>query len=98
MSSDLLTRLTLPEELALIKRLADFPRLIEEAAAACEPHRLTYYLQDLAAALHQYYNKHRILLDDDPALTGARLVLIRAVRTVMANALTLLGVTAPDKM
>lgn len=93
-----LGRLTVPDELALIKRLADFPWVVEQAAVSHEPHRLTYYLQDLASRLHQYYNRHRILVEDDPALAGARLVLARAIRTVMANALGLLGVTAPENM
>lgn len=93
-----LSRLTAPEEMALIRRLADFPWVVEQAGVNHEPHRLTYYLQDLASRVHQYYNRHRILVDDDPALTGARLVLARAIRTVMANALGLLGVTAPENM
>ncbi|HSG05306.1 MAG TPA: arginine--tRNA ligase, partial [Nitrospiria bacterium] len=86
-----------PEELKLIKRLAFFPELVEGAAEAMEPHRVTFYLQDLAGILHNYYFKHRFITDD-LELSRARLVLVRATRTVMANALGLLGVSAPDRM
>jgi arginyl-tRNA synthetase len=89
--------LTEPEELKLMKRLDSFPRLIEESAQALEPHRLVFYLLDLAGILHNYYNKHRII-SDDPERTQARLLLVRSVRTVMANALGILGVSAPERM
>lgn len=89
--------LTQPEELKLMKRLDTYPRLIEESARALEPHRLTFYLLDLAGILHNYYNKHRIISTDED-LTQARLLLVGAVRTVMANALEVLGVTAPESM
>jgi len=92
-----LSRLDLPEEMSIIKKLAAFPELVEGAAAALEPHRLTYYLQDLAAELHGYYFKHRIISDDLP-LTYARMYLVRSVRSVIATALKLLGVTAPESM
>jgi len=92
-----LDRLTEPEELTLMKRLDAFPKLIEESARALEPHRLTFYLLDLAGILHHYYNKHRIISTDED-LTQARLLLVGAVRTVMANALEILGVTAPESM
>ena len=86
-----------PEEMKIIKRLAYFPELIEEGATALEPHRLTFYLLDLAGLLHHYYFKHRVI-SDDPELTQARLRLVLSVRTVMANALGILGVTAPERM
>ena len=89
--------LTLPEEIAIIKKLSAFPELVEGAALALEPHRLTYYLQDLAADLHSYYFKYRFITDDLP-LSYARLYLVSAVRTVIANALRLLGVSAPESM
>lgn len=92
-----LTRLTLPEELSIIKKLSAFPELIQGAALALEPHRLTYYLQELAGELHGYYFKHRFITDD-LELTYARLVLVKAVRTVIANALKVLGVSAPESM
>jgi arginyl-tRNA synthetase len=86
-----------PEELKLMKRLDAYPKLIEESARALEPHRLTFYLLDLAGILHNYYFKHRFISTNSD-LTRARLLLIGAVRTVMANALEILGVTAPERM
>ncbi|HSG05466.1 MAG TPA: arginine--tRNA ligase, partial [Nitrospiria bacterium] len=86
-----------PEELKLMKQLSFYPSLVEDAAEALEPHRLTFYLQDLAAILHNYYFHHRFI-SDERELTQVRLVLVRAVRTVMANALGILGVAAPDRM
>jgi arginyl-tRNA synthetase len=146
--------LNTPDDLALIKPLADYPSLLEAGAQALEPHRVTYYLQDLAARLHAYYYKHRILppaleheievqdrslqrgpvrpsewapmpphpalapaepearLQPDaqetdqgrqrevltPALTAARLCLLRGVQTVIRNGLEILGVSAPERM
>jgi arginyl-tRNA synthetase len=92
-----LAPLALPEELDLIKRLLQFPGLCQAAARAYEPHRVAYYLQELAAAFHPYYNRHRVVTDDH-ALTAARLALVRGVGTVIRNGLTLLGVSAPEKM
>lgn len=89
--------LSLDEELSIIKKLAGFPELVEASALALEPHRLTYYLQDLAGELHAYYFKHRFISDDLP-LTYARMHLVKSVRTVVGTALKLLGVTAPEKM
>ena len=89
--------LTEPEELKLMKRLDAFPKLIEEGARALEPHRLTFYLLDLAGLLHNYYFKHRIISANEE-LTQARLLMVGAVRTVMASALEILGVTAPERM
>jgi arginyl-tRNA synthetase len=90
--------LGLEEEQNIIKALARYPEMIEEAALAYEPHRLTFYLQDLAGLLHNYYFKHRIINADDPARTGARLFLMKQVRTVIQSALKILGVNAPEKM
>ena len=92
-----LTLLVEPEELKLMKRLAFFPELILESAQTLEPHRLTFYLLDLAGILHHYYFKHRII-SDDRELCQARLLLADSVRTVMANALGVLGVSAPERM
>jgi arginyl-tRNA synthetase len=92
-----LTRLILPEELSLIKRLLQFPDLVAGAALALEPHRVAYYLQELASAFHPYYNHHRVI-GDDLSLTHARLALARAVGQVIRNGLSLLGVSAPEKM
>ncbi|HLE40905.1 MAG TPA: arginine--tRNA ligase [Nitrospirota bacterium] len=92
--------LDLAEEQAIIKKLAQYPEVIEEAALAYEPHRLTYYLQDLAGLLHNYYFKHRIISDDAGriALTEARLFLMKQVKTVVQSALGILGVAAPERM
>ena len=92
-----LSPLALPEELDLIKRLLQFPSLLEAAARTYEPHRVAYYLQELAAAFHPYYNRHRVV-SDDRALTAARLALVRGVGIVLRNGLGLLGVSAPEKM
>jgi arginyl-tRNA synthetase len=89
--------LELPEEIALMKQLSFFPELVESSARALEPHRLTFYLQELAAGLHNYYYHHRILTEDLPR-SRARLALMLGVRTVIANALKLLGVSAPSRM
>ncbi len=85
------------EEQNIIKALARYPELIEEAALAYEPHRLTFYLQDLAGLLHNYYFKHRIIAEDR-ARTMARLFLMKQVKTVIKSALGILGVAAPEKM
>jgi len=84
-----------PEELELIKELAVFPAIVEGAAAALEPHRITGYLEGLARIAHAWYHKYRVLGEPEEA---ARLVLARAVRHVLANGLTLLGITAPERM
>ena len=87
--------LTQPEELALIKELAEFPDVVRRAAAAYEPHRITGYLEGLARIAHAWYHKYRVL--GEPEET-ARLVLARAVQQVLANGLTLLGIRAPERM
>jgi arginyl-tRNA synthetase len=89
--------LDLEEEQNMIKALAKYPEMIEEAALAYEPHRITYYLQDLAGMLHNYYFKHRIITED-AARTGARLFLMKQIKTVIQSALAVLGVTAPERM
>lgn len=91
------SRLELAEELALVKQLARFPETVVGAALNYEPHRVVFYLQDLAAQFHSYYNRHRVLVDDLET-TRVRLYLVNSVRTVLANALRLLGLSAPEKM
>ena len=86
-----------PEEIDLIKALARYPDVLAGSAGSMEPHRVTYYLMDLASAFHTYYNKHRVLVDD-PLLRCGRLNLVLAVQKVIRNGLTLLGVSAPDSM
>lgn len=80
-----------------MKQLSSYPDLVESAAEALEPHRLTFYLQESAGMLHRYYYGQRVVTDDLP-LTRARLVLMTAVRIVLKNALDLLGVRAPERM
>jgi len=92
-----LSLLTLPEEIQLIKVITRFPELIEGAAINLEPHRLTFYLNDIAAIFHSYYNKYKVTSDDEK-LSLARLYLVKSIRTVVENALKLLGVAAPEKM
>lgn len=92
-----LDRLSEPEELKLMKRLDALPTLIEKSARALEPHRLTFYLLELAGILHHYYYKHRIISNDSD-LTQARLLLVSSVRAVMANTLGILGISAPERM
>ena len=89
--------LQLPIEIELIKAIIRFPGLIEGAAQALEPHRLTFYLNDLAASFHSYYNKNKVLSDNLP-LSGARLFLVHSILAVLKNALKILGVSAPEKM
>jgi len=98
-----LSPLTLDEEVALIRYLEGFTELLESICSSFEAHRLTYYLTDLAANFHRYFNlgikdgSNRIITDD-LNLTKARLALVAGVRTVIRNGLNLLGVSAPEKM
>jgi arginyl-tRNA synthetase len=86
-----------PEEIRLIKHLARYPETIRQAAELMEPHRVAFFLMELAGDFHAYYNKHRVLTED-PVLVAGRLYLISAVRKIIRNGLTLLGVSAPDAM
>lgn len=90
-------RLETPDDLQLIKALGRFPEVVAASARLLEPHRVTFYLLDLAAAFHAYYNRQRVLTED-AALTRARLALITGVRQVIRNGLELLGVSAPEAM
>jgi arginyl-tRNA synthetase len=92
-----LSLLALPEEHTLVKAIDMFPELIEGSARTFEPHRITFYSNDLASMFHSYYNKNRVV-NDDAELTKARLFLVKCVGIVIKNALTLLGVSAPEKM
>jgi len=86
-----------PEEIELIKSMDRYPGVVEDSAKYMEPHRITFYLMELASCFHAYYNKHRVLADD-PLLSKARLGLVLAVQKVIRNGLALLGVSAPDRM
>jgi arginyl-tRNA synthetase len=91
-------------ELALVKRLAFYPRLVELAACAHEPHRIGYYLYELASEFHTHWNRGkdaphlRFIIQNDPQMTLARLALVQGVVTVLASGLSLLGVDAPEEM
>ena len=85
------------EEINLIKTMSRYPEVIKSSAVNMEPHRLTFYLMGLASDFHAYYNKHRVLTDD-PLLSHGRLYMVTAVQKVIRNGLTLLGVSAPEKM
>lgn len=96
-----LSPLTLPEELGLIKRALDYPQVVASAAADRAPHHVFFYLQDLIGRFHAYYTKYKHterVITDDAATTAARLYLCDCLRIVLANALGLLGVSAPERM
>jgi len=97
-SSPALTEpLEAPREAALMARLAEFPELVAQSAEELAPHALAFFLKELAADLHAYYNSERFLVDHI-GLREARLALLLAVRQVLRNGLALLGVSAPEKM
>ncbi|MDH4318993.1 MAG: DALR anticodon-binding domain-containing protein, partial [Desulfobulbaceae bacterium] len=79
------------------KSMAEFPTLVSGAAHDLMPHRIIFYLMDLAGQFHSFYNKHKVL-SDDRELSGVRLALCGALKQVLANGLHLLGVSAPEKM
>ena len=85
------------QESGLMQRLTDFPEAVEQAARELAPHLVAFYLRDLAAEFHSYYNSTRLLADDEPTRM-ARLALATAVRQVLRNGLALLGVAAPERM
>jgi arginyl-tRNA synthetase len=99
-----LERLSDPAELALMRQIALYPRVVEAAAAAHEPHRIAFYLFDLASEFHALYTlgntkPHlRFIIQNDRQMTVARLVLVQGVVTVLASGLALLGVEAPNEM
>ena len=92
-----LTPLTGPDEQALVKRLLQYPEIVRGAARALEPHRIAFWLQELAGVFHPYYKAHRVI-QDDRRLMLARLALCATVGRVVANGLDLLGVAAPETM
>jgi arginyl-tRNA synthetase len=86
-----------PEELNLLKSIAAFPGLIESAALELAPHRVIFFLMELAGQFHSFYNKHKVLTEDAD-LTQARLHLVNALRMVFRNGLGILGLGAPERM
>ena len=97
-------RLTAPEELELLKRLALYPRTVEAAASAHEPHRIAFYLYDLASEFHALWTRGRdlpylrFIINNDADLTQARLAMVQGVVSVLASGLAILGVNAPTEM
>ncbi len=92
------------EELNLVKLAAQFPRVVEGAASAREPHRIAFYLNDLASEFHSWWNlgndnpRARVILTDDPDVTSARLFLSRGIGQIIRNGLALMGVAALTEM
>jgi arginyl-tRNA synthetase len=99
-----LEKLTDSAELSLIRKIALYPRLIEAASAAHEPHRIAFYLYDLASEFHAQWTRGkdlphlRFIIQNDREMTDARLALVQGVVTVIACGLSLLGVGAPEEM
>lgn len=92
-----LSVLSLPDEVKLMKRVARFPDVVSESARTREPHRIPFYLLDLSREFHAFYHNHRFL-GETSERTQARLALAAAVRTVVSTGLSLIGVTAPERM
>ncbi|HEY4137700.1 MAG TPA: DALR anticodon-binding domain-containing protein, partial [Casimicrobiaceae bacterium] len=92
-----LTPLGSAYENALLRRLADFPSELADAARDLAPHLITFYLKDLAQEFHSYYNAERFLVDDERE-KRARLALVVAVGQVLRNGLAVLGISAPEQM
>jgi arginyl-tRNA synthetase len=86
-----------PEEINLMKMMARYPETIYGAVRTLEPHRITFYLNELASLFHSYYNRNKVV-SDDVKLTAARLFLVKTISIVLQNALKILGVNAPEKM
>jgi arginyl-tRNA synthetase len=84
-------------EIALVKQLLDFPETVELCALSFEPHRLTTYLHDVAAAFHKFYHEHRVVIPEIE-LAKARLALCLATKTVLSNGCKILGISAPERM
>lgn len=97
-SEEQLTLLQAEKEIDVLKKMGDFPQVVADAAKLRSPHRIATYIQELAAAFHSFYNAEKVLDASNEDMTRARLALITAVRTTIANALRLIGVSAPEKM
>jgi len=92
-----LTKLNEVEEMLLLKLISTFPTMIEEAALGLKPHKVIFFLMELAGQFHSYYNKHKVI-GDDIELSRARLCLVKAMRIVFRNGLEFVGLSAPDNM
>lgn len=93
-----LAGLTLPDDMVLLRKMALYRDMLEQAATTLSVHHVSHYLMELSQLLHSYYTKNQILKAGDPVTTGSRLALLRAVSRVIANGLDLMGVSAPDHM
>jgi arginyl-tRNA synthetase len=93
-----LALLVAPTETTLMQKLAEYPEMLTRAAADLAPHDVAFYLRDIAASFHSYYAAERFLVEGHAELTRSRLALLAATRQVLRNGLTLLGVSAPEKM
>ncbi|MFG3612878.1 arginine--tRNA ligase [Rummeliibacillus stabekisii] len=90
--------LSTEKDIELLKKVGDFPQIVADAARVRAPHRIANYIQELAATFHRFYNAEKVLDEENKDRSEARLALITAVRTTIANALKLIGVSAPEKM
>ncbi|MFC4024932.1 arginine--tRNA ligase [Oceanobacillus longus] len=90
--------LTAEKEMDLLKKLGEFPQIVADAAEKHTPHKVTQYVFDLASLLHSFYNAEKVLDTDNKERTNARIALMKAVRLTLANAMALIGVSAPEKM
>jgi len=95
--------LTNPEELSLIKKISHFPDVVEGSAVSLEPHRITIFLQEVVSTFHRYYHSGKLddgkrVLTENEGLSRARLCLVEGLKVTIKNALTLLGVSAPERM
>jgi arginyl-tRNA synthetase len=92
-----LEKLATNEEMAIIKMLNTFPEIVAGSALNFEPHRITYFLQELAGQFHSFYNRNRVI-GEDYELSVARLFLLKCTAQALKNALTILGISAPERM
>ncbi|MGG0655056.1 arginine--tRNA ligase [Rummeliibacillus pycnus] len=97
-STEHLDTLSTEKDIEVLKKVGDFPQVVADAARVRAPHRIANYIQELAATFHSFYNAEKVLDADNKDRSEARLALITAVRTTIANALKLIGVSAPEKM
>lgn len=97
-NKEIITKLTKPEELALIKKMTELPELLLGIAEQREPYRLTVFTEELAGMFHRYYAKYQIVNDKHKELSQARLLLINNIKNVLAISFELMGISAPEKM
>jgi len=96
-SAEFINTLELKEEMKVVKKLLQFPEIVDLSASSLSPHRIAFYLQDLASEFHVYYNRNKILTGKNE-LTSAKLFMISCIQTVLRNGLSLLGISAPRRM